>query len=64
MNSQLPMDHTTDRVPRPSRGRTRFEANRHPDRTAARAERTPLECDGAGGTTAQPAPGLAGGESR
>ncbi|ELZ13196.1 hypothetical protein C477_22100 [Haloterrigena salina JCM 13891] len=45
------MYHTTDRRPRPPRDRTRFEANRHPDRAAARAERTSLECDDAAGVT-------------
>ncbi|QRV15631.1 hypothetical protein JMJ58_01620 [Haloterrigena salifodinae] len=48
MSSQNPMYHTIDRHPRPSRERTRFEANRHPDRTDARAERTSLERGDAG----------------
>lgn len=64
MNSQLPMDYTTDRFPRPTRGRTRFKANRHPDRTAARPGRTSLECDGAADATTRPATGIVAGENR
>ncbi|MGQ3722676.1 MULTISPECIES: hypothetical protein [Natrialba] len=58
------MDRTTDCFPRPSRGRTRLEANRHPDHAAARAERAPLECDSAAGATARPATGIVAGENR
>ncbi|WP_176548216.1 hypothetical protein [Natrinema sp. CBA1119] len=42
------MHHTTDRFPRTSRERNRFEPNRHSDRTTARTERTSLERGDAG----------------
>ncbi len=57
MNNQTPMDRTTDRFPRPSRGRTRFKANRHSDHATVRAER-------AAGATARPTTGIVAGENR
>ncbi|WP_162989841.1 hypothetical protein [Natronorubrum halophilum] len=57
MTNQTPMDRATDRLPRPPRGRTRPETNRHPDRATVRAER-------AADATARPATGIAAGETR
>ncbi|WP_339104047.1 hypothetical protein [Haloterrigena salinisoli] len=58
------MHHTTARFPRTPRERNRFEANRHPDRAAARADGTSLERGDVGATKRPATERDTAGESR